>query len=298
MTDQPKKYHVPVLVREVISFLAPQPGDLIVDATFGGGSHTRAILEAEPMCRVIACDVDRTALDFNGLFLQEEFPERLELIHTNFSHLVTALKKRGITKVQGILADFGTSQYQIMNKAGFSFASDTPLDMRMSTGHGTLTAADILRRASEQELTHIFFTYGEESRSRHIAKAIVEYRKEHGALRTTGELVALIKKIVPYTKHGIHPATKIFQALRIVVNDELNSISSLLAQSRTLLASEGRLVCISFHSLEDRIVKNFFKEHSSEFETLSSRVVVAQDDELSANPSSRSAKLRAARRLP
>lgn len=289
-------YHKPVLVNEVLSYLSPRPGCLYVDATFGGGGHTKAILEAEPMCRVIAFDWDIKAIELNGPPLQELFGDRLTLQWGNFAHITPLLKKLKIARIDGILADFGTSQFQIAQRAGFSFSSDTPLDMRMSPGHYKITAAEVVNKAPEQELATIFYTFGEENQSRKIARAIVSYRKEYGPLRTTGELAKLIQKVIPPYSRKIHPATKVFQALRIVVNDELNNIKSLLTQAPDILEDSGRLVCISFHSLEDRIVKQFLKAHTDEFTILTKNVVIASAEELSVNPSARSAKLRAAER--
>ncbi len=289
-------YHKPVLVNEVLTYLSPRPHKVYVDATFGGGGHTRAILEAEPTCRVIAFDWDVKAIELNGPPLQEQFGDRLILQWGNFAHIIPLLKKLKIARVDGILADFGTSQFQITQRAGFSFSADTPLDMRMSPGHYKTTAAEVVNKAPEQELADIFYTLGEEHQSRKIARAIVAYRKEYGPLKTTGQLAELIQKVIPPYSRKIHPATKVFQALRIFVNDELNNIKSLLTQAPDILEDSGRLVCISFHSLEDRIVKQFFKAHSDVFAILTKHIVIASSEELSRNPSARSAKLRAAER--
>src|SRR5581483_7384134 len=161
-------YHKSVLTAEVVHYMEPKPYGVYVDATFGGGGHTTALLEAEPTCRVIGIDIDREAIDINGPLLQEKFPERVTLIWGSFAHLSKLLKKAHIAQIDGILADFGTSQYQIFQKAGFSFTHETPLDMRMSPGHTTTTAADIINYASAEELAHIFFTYGEEHQARKI----------------------------------------------------------------------------------------------------------------------------------
>lgn len=288
--------HKSVLTKEVVEYLSPQPGKLYIDVTFGGGGHTRAILQAEPHCKVIGVDWDTKAIELNGPQLKEEFGDRVELVWSNFGHLTQSLKKIKVTKVDGILADFGTSQFQITSAPGFSFSKDTALDMRMSPGHYKKTAYMILRYASEEELIKIFFDYGQERHARKIARAIVATRESKEPVKTTGELARLIESVIGRTGR-IHPATKVFQALRIVVNDELNNIKSLLKQSLSLLNPDGRIVCISFHSLEDVLVKQFFKEHSHEFALLTKKVVVAGSEEVSANPSSRSAKLRAAQRL-
>jgi len=295
-----EQYHKSVLTSEVIHFLDPQPGELYVDATFGGGGHTRAILECEPECRVIGVDWDQIALEQHAQIFEEQFGDRLQLLWGNFSNLGHLLKKNNIEQVDGILADFGTSQDQIFHREGFSFAVDSPLDMRMSPSHQRITAADVLNSISENNLVKIFSELGEERYSRRIAKAIVEERKNK-RFRRTGQLVELIESVVPKERKRIHPATRVFQALRIYVNHELDNIQSLLRQSLKLIRPGGRLVCISFHSLEDRLVKRFLVEHSrksgsSEFEILTKKSVTAQDEELAVNPSARSARLRAAKR--
>ncbi|MCL5436553.1 MAG: 16S rRNA (cytosine(1402)-N(4))-methyltransferase RsmH [Candidatus Dependentiae bacterium] len=288
--------HKPVMVAEVLSYLRPQPGGLYVDATLGGGGHTRAILAAEPTCRVIGCDWDKESLDALTPTIQAEFPGRFEPLWGNFADLSRLLAKRRIRQLGGILADFGTSQIQISTKAGLSFSRDTPLDMRMSSAHFRVTAAHIINRASEAELAEIFWRYGEERFSRRIAHLIAEERKR-GRIETTAALAALVCKIIPYRHGKIHPATRVFQALRIVVNHELDNINSLLSASRQLLEPGGRLVCISFHSLEDRMVKQFIRDHKQEFMNLTPHVVVASAEERAVNPSARSAKLRAAERV-
>jgi 16S rRNA (cytosine1402-N4)-methyltransferase len=296
MPTTPSTYHIPVLTKEVIAYLALKPHGVYVDATFGGGGHTRALLQAEPTCKVIAFDWDKQALELNGPPLEEEFGDRLTLIWGNFAQITQLLKKRKIGRVNGILADFGTSQFQLAEREGFSFTIDSPLDMRMSPGHHKTTAYDVVNRAPESELATILYTYGEEERSRAVARAIVASRKEHGPIRTTRQLASVIERVIPPYSRKIHPATKVFQALRIFVNDELNNIKSLLTQAGDVLEDYGRLVCISFHSLEDRLVKQFLREHQDIFTILTRTVVTASEEERAINPSSRSAKLRAAER--
>lgn len=290
-------YHKPVLLNEVLYYLEPKDNGIYVDATFGSGGHTQAILETNTTCKVIALDFDKNAIDINGPRLLEQFPDRFSLIFGNFSNITHLLKKEGITKVDGILADFGTSQFQINELDGFSFHSDTPLDMRMSSGHFKIKASDVLNRASENELTHIFFEFGQEPLSRKVAREIVKYRKEEARFKTTGQLVSVISRVILPHSRKIHPATKIFQALRIYVNDELNNIKSLLSKSVDLLNLDGRLVLISFHSLEDRLVKYFIKENKKSLKNLTPKVIIASEEELETNPSCRSAKLRAAERI-
>lgn len=296
-----ENYHKSVLVAEVLQYLDPQPGKTYIDATFGGGGHTIAILEKEPTCRVIALDWDAQALE-RGAELQAKYGDRLEFLWGNFASIYMILKKHKISKVDGLLADFGTSQHQIFTKDGLSFAKDKDsfLDMRMSTAHYKTTAAEVLNKSSEAKLVNIFFELGEESAARKIAKMIVEERKKK-KFKMTSQLVDLIVKIKgPKRGNTSHPATKVFQALRIYVNHELDNIESFLQASTKILNDNGRVVCISFHSLEDRMVKHFFKEYhhttknGGNFEVLTPRVVTATLEELELNLSARSACLRAA----
>jgi len=297
MPENPEKIayaHKSVLVTEVLRYINPEPHKIYVDATFGGGGHTRAILDAEPTCKVIGIDWDMKAIEENEPALMAQYGDRLTVLWGNFAHIYKLLKQAKIDKVDGILADFGTSQFQIHHKAGFSFQKDTLLDMRMSPAHQRKTAADIVNGYTEQDLAKLFFSYGEEAQAKKIARAIVLARTEK-RITTTGQLVDLITSIMPvhHEKRTIHPATKVFQALRIEVNHELENIDSFLKAAISFLNPQGRLVCISFHSLEDRIVKNFFKEHST-LEILTPKPVTASPEEVQENPSSRSAKIRAA----
>ncbi len=288
-------YHISVMTQEVIHYLALKPHGLYVDCTFGGGGHSRAILQADPTVKVIALDVDPEAFEHNRDALEQEFPDRIRFIWANFVTLRLALKKIGVTEVDGILADFGTSGHQILHKAGFSFARDKRLDMRMSAAHGMLTAADIVNNASELELATIFWRYGEERFGKQIARAIVEARSQQ-KITTTIQLADIVKKVVR-SKSAVHPATRVFQALRIVVNHELEHIEGLLKQAPVVLKPGGRIVCISFHSLEDRLVKQAFKEQTGVLEIVTPKVIVPTDAEIAQNPSSRSAKLRAAQKI-
>lgn len=285
--------HKSVLVREVLEQLNPQPGGTYIDVTFGGGGHTRAILEQEPTCKVIAIDWDKHAIAHNEERIKAEFGDRFSMVWGNFALLYKILKHEKIKNVQGILADFGTSQFQIHEQPGFSFQKDTPLDMRMSPSHHQETASDVVNTMSEKALANIFFEYGEEVHARKIARLIVQER-DKTPIRTTYQLIHLVERVIPYYSRHTHPATKIFQALRIYVNDELNNITAFLSAAPAALAPGGRLVCISFHSLEDRLVKNFFSQHAMTLKTLTPKPVTASQDELGANPSARSAKLRAA----
>lgn len=289
--------HKPVLLQEVLQFLAPQPRKVYVDVTLGGGGHTRAILTTQPDCTVIGMDWDEQVIKTTGEKLKAEFGDRFIPIWSNFSKINTALAKHHIHKVDGILADFGTSQMQIAGTPGLSIFQDKFLDMRMSKGLFKVTAQEVLKTFSEKDLAKIFFEYGEERYGNRIARAIVEFRQKD-QLRTTKQLAELIENVVPNSKGSkIHPATKVFQALRIYVNKELENIQSFLVNSLKVLAPDSRLVCISFHSLEDRIVKQFFKEQEKNplviTKILTPKVCTATPEELEYNRSSRSAKLRA-----
>jgi 16S rRNA (cytosine1402-N4)-methyltransferase len=291
------KAHKPVLVEEVLEYLNPEPHKTYLDVTFGSGGHTRAILEKEPTCNVIAMDWDASALETFGTPLQEEFGNRLELIWGNFSLLYKLLKKHKIDSLDGILADFGTSQIQIAHTAGLSVYSNTPLDMRLSTAHQQVTAADVVNKATEEKLAQIFFQLGEESRGRQVARAILAARAQE-KITTTGQLVNIVEGVIARRPGTIHSATKVFQALRIYVNHELDNIQAFLPAALKALNPGGSLVCISFHSLEDRMVKQFFKdqERALTLEIVTPKAIVAGDQELFLNSSARSAKLRVARR--
>lgn len=288
-------YHKPVLVQEVLSYLNIKPHGLYVDVTFGGGGHTRAILQQEPTCKVISFDWDMIAIENNGYPLQEEFPGRLTLVWANFSQIDKQLKKIGIEHVDGILADFGTSQYQLTQRPGFSFASDTPLDMRMSPPHQKMTAAELVNKAQETTLCEIFKEYGQEPKARAVAREIVKERSIK-PIKTTAQLARIIQRVIPRTFQKMHPATRVFQAIRIYINKELDNIESFLPAALRVLNPGGRLVCISFHSLEDRIVKQFFKEQEKvdTVQIMTDKIVTATPEELAENPSSRSARLRCA----
>ena len=276
------------------------PGKIFVDCTFGTGGHSRAILEREPQAQVIALDLDMSTIERYAPVLEEEFGERFSVHWANFTKLYAVLKKLGVPQVDGIVADFGTSQYQIFERPGFAIRRDTPLDMRLSPAHTPMTAADIIRLYGERELADIFFTYGEEKHSRNIAHVIC-LEREKRKITTTKELADLVVNAVhaykyPKKPHRIHPATKVFQALRIYVNKELENIRLFLPGTIGLLKPGGRLVCISFHSLEDRIVKQFMRERMDVLTIITKKAIVAGEVELAANPSSRSAKLRAAQK--
>jgi len=285
------KYHKPVLIDEVLETLNIKDGGLYLDVTFGGGGHTRTLLESNPKIKIIGLDWDLNAIE-QGEKLREEFPERLQLIWGSFAHLYRILKKHKVGPFDGILADFGTSQFQIHERDGFSVYNETALDMRMSASHYKITAEDIINDATEKELCEIFWDFGEERHARPIVRRIIEERKRK-RIKTTKQLADIIEKLIG--KGGkIHPATRVFQALRIFVNKELENIDAFLPIALGALKPGGRLACISFHSLEDRKVKHFFKEEKEKGTgvIVTKKAVSASDEERGQNPSSRSAKLR------
>jgi len=292
-------YHKTVMVNEVLHYLDPQPQGLYCDVTFGSGGHTRAILDSQPECRVVAIDWDATSIETYAPELEEKYQERLTVVWGNFANLYRLLQKAKVGKVDGILADFGTSQMHIKERAGFSFYRDSELDMRMSPAHQQVTAEQVVNKAPEDKLCEIFWQLGQETQAKKIVAAIIEARQRK-PIQTTRELALIIEKAVGKAgkrSSKIHPATKVFQALRIYVNHELNNITGFLSGALQVLKPQGLILCISFHSLEDRIVKQFFKDKADEgkLEIITKHVVVPTKEEIARNPSSRSAKLRVAR---
>jgi 16S rRNA (cytosine1402-N4)-methyltransferase len=297
-TQHSVRTHIPVLVDEVLEYLKVMPDSTYIDATFGAGGHTRAILEQEPTCNVVALDWDKKALETYGELLKQEFGNRLSLVWGNFAHLYKVIRDYKEVAIAGILADFGTSQDQIFRTAGLSVYRDTPLDMRMSPAHQKVTAAEIIAHFTERELRDLFWEYGQERYTKQIVSAIIRMRSIQ-TLRTTKQLAQLIERVVPVTQSNIHPATRVFQALRIYVNKELDNITSFLKEAVRILMPEGRLVCISFHSLEDRLVKQFFKEQADvlHVKQLTLKGITASKQEVFHNASARSARLRAVQKL-
>lgn len=298
--------HTPVLAEEVIQYLAPKPGDVTVDLTVGGGGHAERLLKAiGPTGRLIGIDKDPAALDATKKRLAP-YNEQLALVKTDFQEIRQTLQTMGIREVNGILMDLGVSSHQLDRaERGFSYRHDAPLDMRMDT-EGPVTAADILKRYSKQELTTVIGKYGEERWASRIAGFIVEARKRR-PITTTFELVDVIKAAIPAgaRRQGPHPARRTFQALRIEVNGELKALETALREGIKCLKREGRIVVISYHSLEDRIVKNTFKEYSEETQVetgvrlmlLTKKPVKPAAEEIARNARAESAKLRAAERL-
>ncbi|MCX7624527.1 MAG: 16S rRNA (cytosine(1402)-N(4))-methyltransferase RsmH [Thermomicrobium sp.] len=304
--------HEPVLLAEALAFLAPRPGGQYIDATFGGGGHARAILEASaPDGRLLAIDADPVAVA-RAAALAAQYPGRLIPCHGNFRGLAELARRHGFVPVDGILFDLGLSSDQLADPArGFSFQHPGPLDMRFDPTRGEPASA-IVNRWSEEELAELFRRYGEEPRARAIARAIVAARARR-PIETTTELAALVERVVG-RRERIHPATRVFQALRIAVNRELESLEAALGQAVELLRPGGRLVVIAFHSLEDRTVKQFFRReaagclcppgtpvcvcgHVPRLRILTPRAVRPSAEEVARNPRSRSARLRAAERV-
>ncbi|PSR18868.1 16S rRNA (cytosine(1402)-N(4))-methyltransferase [filamentous cyanobacterium CCP3] len=285
---EPEFNHVPVLPEAVTEGLNIQPGGRYLDATAGGGGHSRLILAADPTVSLVAVDQDAAAIAATQANLAE-FADRVSYWHGNFAEF----KPSGVP-FSGILADLGVSSVQLdVGDRGFSFRQTAPLDMRMDPRQD-LTAADIINHWDETELANLIYTYGEERLSRRIARKIVDQRP----WQTTTDLAEAISYCVPrsYRYGRIHPATRTFQALRIAVNRELEVLETLLQVAPTWLAPGGRLVIISFHSLEDRLVKHTLKA-SSDLKVITKKPVIATEAELSQNPRARSAKLRVAERI-
>jgi 16S rRNA (cytosine1402-N4)-methyltransferase len=298
--------HVPVLLEEAVNALRVREGETYVDGTFGRGGHSKAILARLGVRgRLLAFDQDPAAVSDRAL----EDP-RLELIHARFSTMHEALAARGIGEVAGVLLDIGTSSPQLDDAArGFSFSRDGPLDMRMDNSRGA-TAADFVNRAEESELRKVISEYGEERFAKQVAAAIVAARRLE-PIRTTRQLAEIVGRAVRTREPGQHPATRTFQALRIHVNQELEELEVTLPRAASLLAPAGRLAVVSFHSLEDRIVKNFIRERSTADRlprgvpvrakdlptpqlTAVGRAIRASEEEVRRNPRARSAVLRVA----
>jgi 16S rRNA (cytosine1402-N4)-methyltransferase len=301
--------HVPVLLRAVIEYLAPRDGGVYIDGTFGAGGYTAAILGAAAT-RVVGIDRDATAIA-GGRPLVDAAGGRLTLVEGRFGDLDTLASAAGIAAADGVVLDLGVSSMQLDTPGrGFSFRHDGPLDMRM--GSAGPTAADVVAAASERDLADIIYLLGEERQSRAVARAIVAARREQPIV-TTGALAGIVSRVVRGRPGDIHPATRTFQALRLFVNDELSELEGGLAAAEQILKPGGRLAVVSFHSLEDRIVKTFLagrsgsgggsrhlpemKPAAATFHTLTRRPVTADDAEIADNPRARSAKLRAAERL-
>ena len=308
--------HKSVLAAETVELLKPQSGEIFVDATLGLGGHAGKILSASENIRLIGIDQDAEAISIATRHL-ERFGGQVNIFHANFSEIKSVLKRAGVEKVNGVLADLGVSSLQFdSGTRGFSFRFDAPLDMRMNADDDeTETAAELLATLSEFEIARIIYEYGEERLSRKIARRIVWKRELGEPIETTGQLAETVEKAVGRgKKHKIHPATKTFQALRIAVNGELEILERFIRDSVELLDKGGRLAVITFHSLEDRIVKQTFQNlagrcscpprlpqcvcgASKNVEILTRKPITAGEIELEENPRARSAKLRACLKL-
>lgn len=300
--------HIPVLISEVLEQLQPTAGETYIDGTFGAGGYSRAILEAAP-CRLIAIERDPTAFA-NGQALVKEFDGRLSIVPTTFSDMESAAHGLGFQQVDGVVLDIGVSSMQLDDPArGFSFLRDGPLDMRMSQDGPS--AADVVNSADEEDIANILYEFGEERRSRAIARAIVKARAE-APITTTKALAELVERVLGRARGDEkHPATRTFQALRIHVNDELGELTRALDAAERLLKPGGRLLVVTFHSLEDRIVKRFLQERSGKteggsrylpevkgpqaaasFRIVNTRGFTPNRKETETNPRARSARLR------
>lgn len=286
--------HIPVLLDEVLSAFEGMKIGVFFDGTLGAGGHASAILEAHPeIDRYLGCDQDPTALELAKARL-EPWGEKVELIRGQYADLGRLLEEKKCPSIDGFLIDVGVSSMQFDEvERGFSFRGDAPLDMRMNPD-ARLTAEEVINRFSEKELARIFFEYGEERRSRQVAKAVVEARRKK-KIRTTKELVEIVMPVA--TKGKLHPATLVFQALRIVVNDELGQLERGLQAAMEKVKSGGRIAVISFHSLEDRIVKNALRSDREGWKVVTKKPIGPTEVEIKKNPRSRSAKLRVAEKL-
>ncbi len=302
--------HIPVMLDECLEGLMTDPSGIYVDGTLGNGGHSAAILEQlEEGGRLIGFDRDLDAIERVNKKLKTGDGKRVELIHDNYANMAAQLDRLGIDQVQGLLLDLGVSSLQLdRSERGFSFQNDGPIDMRMDQTRGQ-TAAELVNTAEESELAHIIYRYGEDHASRRIARAIVEARAKV-TIETTAQLAGIVERAKGGRKgKKIHPATKTFQALRMEVNDELASIEQVLEQMVARVAKGGRIAVLTFHSLEDRLVKHFFNRHGPREESLQQggvrriyeeppvkwvwkKMKMASTEEQSINPRSRSAKLR------
>ena len=295
--------HIPVMVQEVLNFLSPVSGAVFLDTTLGGGGHSQLILDAiQPLGVLVGCDRDEDAIRIcRGRF--KGYGSSVRIHHSNFTNIKKILRCENIEYVDGVVFDLGYSSIQMDTPSrGFSIRSENSLDMRMDS-NGELKASDLVNKLSENEIADIIFHYGEERKSRRIAREIVRYRSKKEII-SCDELSNIVLRAIKRNSkshYKIHPATKTFQALRIVVNDELESLKTALFDAVDVLRPGGRIVVISFHSLEDRIVKNFFRSSSKTEEPLlkilTKKVIRPKLEEIQVNSRSRSSRLRASERL-
>ena len=278
------------MVDEIISYLAPEKLKTYVDCTFGQGGYSKKILE-KTNCNIIAIDRDKDAIEHAKL-LKKKYPKNFIFCVDNFSRIDQVLKKNDIKKIDGLIFDLGISNTQLNNPTrGFSFSNNGPLDMRMDIENLDLTAQKIINEFDQHNLSDIFYYYGEEKNSRQIARKIIEFRKKK-EISTTFELVELIKKVNSFKKK--HPATRVFQALRIFINDELNELDITLKKSLLFLKKNGKIITVAFHSLEDKVIKNFFSRNKGLLKILTKKPITPNEKEVKINPRSRSARMRVA----
>ena len=295
------KYHIPVMVEEVLNYLNLSPGKTIVDATAGTGGHSKTILERIlPGGRLIALDKDQESLSIAQERLKD-FSGSCEFVHANFVDIDSVLKNLNISKIDGILFDLGVSSYQLEDaQRGFSFQAEGPLDMRLDR-ESYISAYDLVNNLNEQEISTLLWNFGQERWHNRIARLLVKERQRQ-PISTTSELASIVAKSIPYRyqhrHYRIHPATRTFQAVRIAVNRELEILDSAVTKAISLLNKKGRICVISFHSLEDRIIKLNFKKASSEgvVDIITPKPLVPSAPEVEANRASRSSKFRCAQK--
>ncbi|MEO2069287.1 MAG: 16S rRNA (cytosine(1402)-N(4))-methyltransferase RsmH [Desulfurobacteriaceae bacterium] len=284
-------YHPPVLLKESIEYLKAKEGGIFVDATLGGGGHTEAILKANPKNKVIAIDRDEEAIE-RAMKRLEKYQDRISIYHANFSQIGEVLEAEGIEEVNGVLFDLGVSHFHLRGNRGFTVWEEQPLDMRMDKRQ-KLTAKDVVNELSEKELADIIFRYGEEKFARKIAREIVRRRKKK-PIETTLELAKIVEEVIPkklWVGRKKHPAIKTFQAIRIYVNKEFQEIEEGIPEAANYVACNGRIAVITFHSLEDRLVKSILRNLEG-FRVVTKKPVEPTEEEIRENPASRSAKLR------
>ena len=297
-----EKLHIPVMLREVIDYLDPKPGQIIVDATLGTGGHSQEILKRiTPGGRLIGIDRDEDSLaicrqrfsEFNGSF---------ELVHGNFVDLDQIMEKLGIKRIDGIVFDLGISTYQLKDtERGFSFQQEGPLDMRMDKS-SYISAYDLVNNLNESEISHLLWNFGQERWHNRIAHLLVEERRNQ-PISTTSQLANLVMRAIPYryrrSYYRIHPATRTFQAVRIAVNRELEILESAVKKAVAILGKKAKICVISFHSLEDRVIKHTFRALKADglIDIITAKPLTPVSSEVAANPSSRSSKFRAAERI-
>lgn len=307
--------HLPVLLHEVLDLLQPKPGGLYIDGTLGGGGHAEAILErSSPTGRLLGFDLDPDALERVRQRL-EQFGDRFIGVHDSFAHLERWARWYGFAPADGLLLDLGLSSYQLADSMrGFAFRVSAPLDMRFNPLQATPTARDLVNRLDIAELSDILRRFGEEPRAKLIARAIVQQR-QRAPIETTDQLASIVERAVGFRRGKTHPATRTFQALRIAVNQELETLTITLPQAIEVVGPGGRLAVITFHSLEDRIVKRFFRDEAAtcvcppglpvcvcgkkpRVKIVTRHGIRASEEEVAANPRSRSATLRVVEKLP